>query len=200
MMPVNNCYRQVGAAEAGASIDAPIPPGRPLLWTQFEAGGDKRGDGLRRPEIQDRNGHTTSPSAASATTEGQFGHNIGRPSDGRKTSIMGIGALRNPSNSTMSTPAMRCASASGVGSGAVSYSCSNAQRRSPTIMTSRQPASRNRHASLPGRSRSKPSCARLIAETVKPCNHAHLQLNNRRDEFRRRPFGSGLRRCIRAHT
>jgi len=33
-------------------------------------------------------GHETSPSAAGATTEGPLGHGIGRPSDGRNTSIM----------------------------------------------------------------------------------------------------------------
>lgn len=70
----------------------------------------------------------------------------------------------------MSTPCMCRASVLGSGSGVFRYSCSSAHRRSPTSITSRQPASRKRHESLPGRSRSSPSCARLIAETEKPAS------------------------------
>lgn len=54
LTPFNDCYWRVATAEASATVDAPIPPGRDLLRTKSEVGSDKRGDGLRCPEVQYR--------------------------------------------------------------------------------------------------------------------------------------------------
>jgi len=124
---------------------------------EVQAFENKGGDRIRRRKVEHRQRAIDDAIRGDRDHRPAFRPEHRPPSAGLNTSIIGIGALRKPSNSTMSAPARRRASSSGPGSGASRYSWSSAKRRSPTTITSRQPASRIRHESLPGWSRSSPS-------------------------------------------